>query len=198
MVTRCSSAILAGGRSRRMGRDKARIVVGGETLLERTLSALRPICDEVMVVVAQGGTPPNVPPDVRVVVDRVPEAGPLGGLEAALAAASHDVVVVVAVDLPDLSGTVLAAQVAMAEKRPEMDVVTLRRRDAGGDEPLHAVYRRAALPRVTALLATGERRMSALLAGLRVGRVSDAALRRLDPLGRSARNLNTPDEVPRS
>lgn len=195
MVTRCSGAILAGGRSRRMGRDKASMVVGGVTLLERTVATLQAVCDEVMVVVARGGAPAELPPDVRIIVDRLPDAGPLGGLEAALAAATHELVVVVAVDMPDLSGAVLAAQLAMAESHPDLEAITLPRHGFPGGEPLHAVYRRVALPRVTAQLASGERRMGAMLAGLRVGQLPASTLGRLDPRGVSARNVNTQEEA---
>lgn len=195
MVTRCSGAILAGGRSRRMGRDKASVVVGGVTLLERTVATLQAVCDEVMVVVARGGAPAELPPDVRIIVDRLPDAGPLGGLEAALAAATHELVVVAAVDMPDLAGAVLAAQLAMAESHPDLEAITLPCQGSPDGEPLHAVYRRATLPRITALLASGERRMGAMLAGLSVGQLPAATLGRLDPRGVSARNLNTPEEA---
>ncbi|HEX6127999.1 MAG TPA: molybdenum cofactor guanylyltransferase [Candidatus Limnocylindria bacterium] len=196
MVTRCSGAVLAGGRSRRMGRDKASMVVGGVTLLQRAVATLQAVCDEVMVVVARDSAPAGLPPDVRIVVDRVPDAGPLGGLEAALAAAIHELVVVVAVDMPDLSDAVLSAQLAMAETHPDLEAITLPRQGFPGGEPLHAVYRRATLPRVTALLASGERRMGATLAGLRVGKLPAETLGRLDPRDVSARNLNTPEERP--
>jgi molybdopterin-guanine dinucleotide biosynthesis protein A len=193
MVTGISGAILAGGTSRRMGMDKANLVVGGQTMLARAVATLASVCDEVSVVISPGATPPApLPTGVTVARDRVHDAGPLAGLEAALMAASHDPVLVVAVDMPGLDAAVLHAQLRMAVERPEIDVVTLPGESTGSHEPLHAVYRRRVLGRVTALLDAGERRMATLLAGLRV---ADLDLRKDGLLGagrRSARNMNTP------
>ena len=192
MVTRTSGAILAGGTSRRMGRDKAALTIDGRTMLARTIATLSSVCDEVGVVVAAGAAAPDgLPLTVTVARDRLAGAGPLAGLEAALSAASHDLVLVVAVDMPGLDAAVLRAQLGVALAHPEIEVVTLPGEADGTREPLHAVYRRRVLGRVRALLDAGERRMTTLLAGLRVAELDVIQLERLDPRRRSARNMNS-------
>src|SRR5688572_28807820 len=81
-----SAAILAGGRASRFdGRDKSALMVGGRSILDRQLTELAPMCDDVMLVIGEHASA-DVPPGLRLVRDRVPECGPLGGLDAALAA----------------------------------------------------------------------------------------------------------------
>lgn len=84
-----SAAILAGGRASRFGgRDKSALNVEGLPILDRQMAVLSKITDDVLFVVGEQTTPPRS--DVRVVRDRVTASGPLGGLDAALAAARHD------------------------------------------------------------------------------------------------------------
>ena len=98
-----SAAILSGGHARRLGgQDKRSLLVGGRTILARQLDALRPCVGRIFVV---GGV--TRPPEewlsdtpVQEVADRVAERGPLGGLDAALAAAGDDAVLLLACDLP--------------------------------------------------------------------------------------------------
>jgi len=97
---RVLGAVLAGGASRRMGTDKAALAVGGRSLLERAVAALRPHCAEVVVVSARADTPTGA---WRTVADERPGQGPLAGLETALAEAGRhgcEAAVVLAVDLP--------------------------------------------------------------------------------------------------
>ncbi len=120
-----SGAVLAGGRSRRLGLDKTTLpwppppargegpaapevpgaagAVGavGATLLERTAGTLAALCDEVLVAGYRGARP--LPPRLRAVPDLFPEAGSLGGIYSALQAAAHDVMLAVATDMPFLS-----------------------------------------------------------------------------------------------
>ena len=119
-----SGAVLAGGRSRRLGLDKTTLpwppplpgvrarrrrrpgaagAVGavGATLLERTAGTLAALCDEVLVAGYRGARP--LPPRLRAVPDLFPEGGSLGGIYSALQAAAHDVMLAVATDMPFLS-----------------------------------------------------------------------------------------------
>lgn len=194
MVTRATGAVLVGGASRRMGADKARIEVGGRTLLQRTIATLRELCDEVLVVTSSGGGVEGFGDGkVRVVRDRIDGAGPLAGLEAALAAARHELVVTVAVDMPDLCAAVLRRQLELAASDERLDAVVVL--GAAGPEPLHAVYRRRIRHRATALLEAGERRLGRVLDGLVLGQLGTAELAALDPTGRSTGNANTPAEL---
>ncbi len=150
-----SGAVLAGGRSSRMGRDKASILVGGERLLLRQLRLLAEAgCSDRLV--SLGATAPGpalklVPDNVRIVADRSADSGPLAGLERVLTEARHELVLVLAVDLPGLDAGFLRA--LLADARPGVGVVPSRN---GQHEPLVAVYPRAAAAEALARLGRGE------------------------------------------
>jgi molybdopterin-guanine dinucleotide biosynthesis protein A len=177
--------ILAGGQSRRMGRDKAHLPTGAGTLLERIVERLSAVVDEVVVA---GGPSPSIP-EVRWVPDARPSAGPLAGMAAGLAAVSFDLAWVVACDLPDVEPGVGELLFASA---PEVDAVVPRLDSR--PECLCAVYHASLAGRILTMLDAGDRRVTALLDGIRVRYVEAAELRRVDPDLRSFRNLNTPDE----
>ncbi|HEX9887939.1 MAG TPA: molybdenum cofactor guanylyltransferase, partial [Nitriliruptorales bacterium] len=94
-VTALTGVVLAGGHSRRMGVDKAGLTLGDQTLLERAVSCLRAICDEVLVASGDGR---RLAGPWRQVADVQADAGPLGGLVAALEAARTPLVAALAVD----------------------------------------------------------------------------------------------------
>lgn len=144
-----AAAVLAGGRSSRMGRDKAFILWRGETLLARQLRLLRALAPDELVVSGRAGVDYAAGP-VPVVLDAEPDRGPLGGLAALFAATRSSHLLVVAVDLPALEADLLRALLARAA--PGVGVVP---RGPRGWEPLVAVYPRAFAPRVVAALAAG-------------------------------------------
>ncbi len=142
-----------------MGSDKAALEVGGQTLLERAVAALRPICDEVLLATGSAARYPEC--GLPVVLDRAPDLGPLAGLEAALAAARYERLLVVAVDMPALEPDDLARLAERAE-RDDCDVLLVS--SAAGVEPLCGVYHTRVAPAVRAALDAGDRRMIALFA----------------------------------
>ena len=187
-----TAAVLAGGRSMRMGVDKTLVQLDGQALVVRVATAVEEICAQVMVVTnrpeALAGAGLNA--SVAVYSDEVPYQGPLGGLVTALAKAPQDWVLAVAVDMPYVSAQVIRA---LWDARRQADmVVPITDR---GPEPLPALYSRRCLPRGRQLLASGCRRLTALLPGLRVVEYSAEALRRIDPDLESFRNINTPDDL---
>jgi len=177
--------VLAGGQSRRMGQDKAHLPTGAGTLLERIVDRLSPVVDQLIVA----GGPALSIPAVRWVPDARPGAGPLAGMAAGLGATSGDLAWIVACDLPDVEPCVGELLFDLA---PDVDAVVPRldRRP----ECLCAVYRASLAARILTMLDAGDRRVTALLDGIRVRYVEAAELRRVDPELRSFRNLNTPDE----
>lgn len=187
-----TGALLAGGAGRRMGRDKRLIEVDGEPMIRRAARALAVGTDELLIVVAPGRPiAPDIVADLgaRTVEDRVADGGPLAGLETALAAARHDLVAVAAADMPWIAVAVVRHLVArLASAGAATDVVAIA--TDRGPEPLLACYRSRLLATVTRLLDGGERRMTALLEAVVVDEVLPAEWRRLDPSGRSVRNVN--------
>jgi molybdopterin-guanine dinucleotide biosynthesis protein A len=106
-IRTCTVAILAGGRSRRFGSDKALARLDGRTLLDIVLGRFRGRFPELLLVVNQLDRFP-VAPDVRVVADRFPDCGPLGAIHAALEEAAHPLVACCTVDAPFVEPPLLA------------------------------------------------------------------------------------------
>ena len=189
-------AILAGGRATRFdGIDKSLLEVDGEPVIARQLRAVADVASEV-IVVANSSAPYRRYP-VRVVADRVPGAGPLAGLDAALAAARAPRVLALACDMPDVSPDVLAL---LFERAAAADVVVPI---AGGRiQPLCAVYGAAVAPVVAEELLAGRLRAAELpraaeRVGLRVARVAEAEVVAVDPALRTFANLNSPGDQAR-
>lgn len=183
-----SGVILAGGASRRMGRDKALLDLGGRPLIAVVAERLRAVVGEVIICADQ--VERYAPFADRCVPDVYPGVGTLGGLHAGLAAAAHEWAIVVGCDMPFIRPALLAWFVAAAANS---DLAILRHPD-GRVEPLHAVYHRRCLSAIEAAIVAGERRADAFHAGLRVRYVSPEELAPLDPNLWSFRNLNTPEE----
>ena len=181
-----SAAILAGGRATRYGgQNKSALRLGGRSILERQLFELTEVADDLLLV---GGTHPDAPPGLRRIPDRMPDQGPLGGLDAALAAARHPVLVLVACDMPFVTAALLRHLAASAAG---VDAVVPR--TERGYHPLCAVYTRACQPAVGAHLHAGRRRMTDLLGALRVSVVEGRELEAFGDSRRLLANVNTPE-----
>lgn len=186
-----SAAILNGGRAARYGgRDKGALVIGDRTIRDRQIAVLSRVADDVSIV---GGMPPDTrecPDHVRWIPDAHPGLGPLAGIEAALSAARHELVVVVACDMPGLTTAFLVHLSTMATETV-VDVVVPRTEH--GYHPLCAVYRAATcLPIVTAQLAEGRLAVKALFPSLRVREVTGPELATAGNPDRLLANINTP------
>lgn len=130
-ITHTTGAILAGGSSDRMGRDKASLVLRGESFLERTHSMLRGVLADVSVY---GGT--AVPENGIVIPDEVPGQGPIGGLITAMQLAGGRPVFVTSVDTPMLTAEAVRMIVEPAVPNDAVRVATAD----GRVHPLIAVY----------------------------------------------------------
>jgi molybdenum cofactor guanylyltransferase len=182
-----SAAILAGGQARRFGgRDKSALRVGGRRILERQLDQLRQLTDDILLV---GARPLEEVPDVHHVSDRILDSGPLGGLEAALAAARDDRLIIVACDMPFITARFLESLVGLSD--PVDAVVPQTER---GYHPLCAVYRRSCHPAVIRRLVERRLKMLELFEDLRVHVVDRAHVATFGG-ERVLANVNTPDEL---
>jgi molybdopterin-guanine dinucleotide biosynthesis protein A len=171
-----------------MGADKATMEVGGVTLLERAVTRLREVCDPVLIAPGEVSLPPAAA--YVSVLDAMPGAGPLAGLVAALRAAPHRLLAVVAVDLPWLDPALFRL---LAGRIGEHDAA-LSETDRGV-EPLHAVYARSALPAAEVALRSPDRSLRGLIDGLRTVRVMPAEWRAAGISERFSRNVNTPADL---
>ena len=187
-----TTVILTGGRTRRVGRDKGNLPVGEGTLLERMIGRWTGVFDAVAVSVGEGERP--LPAGVTALLDRHPGAGPMAGLEAALAELETDAVFLTAVDMP-FGDAALARW--MAERMGQADVCTIRR-GGGRPEPLFALYRKSCLPAITRSLEAGRRSfVQGLFPFVEVEQVGEEELAAFD-LERSLFNANFPEEWERA
>jgi molybdenum cofactor guanylyltransferase len=186
-VTAC---ILAGGRARRMGGvAKPLLQVDGVTILERQRRVLGPRVQEIIVALAGPG--PMAELGLRAVFDTRPDAGPLAGITAALAAITTPWLLAVAGDMPELSAGVI--DLLLAGIGDEVDAVAARL--GGWPEPLCALWHRRTHTALTARLQRGQYKVADALTSLSVAWIDEAAIRAVDPDLDSFRNLNRPDEL---
>jgi molybdenum cofactor guanylyltransferase len=198
MADGCTLLILAGGHSRRMGRDKAALPARASnpsqelqrrptpTFVEQIASRLLPVVDEVIV---SGHSSQALGDNLRLVNDLFPGGGPLAGMHAGFLVASNEHVWVVACDLPDVVPQLGALMLQLAT---EVDAVVPT--VDGQPQGVCAIYRRALASHLGGMLERGERSVKALLAGISVRWVAEPELRLIDPDLRSLRNINTPGE----
>ena len=149
-----TAIILAGGQSRRMGRDKASLPLGEQTLLEQLIEQLAGRFQEIIISVSKGQPYPLN--NVRQVEDRYENAGPLAGLLAGLQASSSDISLVVPCDQPEID---LGIVRDMLQVLGQHDLVYLRL-DSQIPHPLFALYRRSLLPVIERLIK--EKKLSVL------------------------------------
>jgi molybdopterin-guanine dinucleotide biosynthesis protein A len=216
--------VVAGGLSTRMGRDKALLPWDGSTLLDHAIARLAAVCADVRILC--GPAPRYEDRGRPVVVDAVPDHGPLGGLAAGLASAGDAPGLFLGVDLPHVTVPLLSALASLGEwPRPGADSVrpgadgarpgadgprpgadTNGDADApadavvpvtaAGPEPLCALYHPRCLPAVRARLAAGDLRMTSFWPEVRVRRLEGAALAAFGDPRRIFHNLNAPADYP--
>ena len=180
--------LLAGGKSRRMGQDKALLVYEDRTFLEHVIAALLPLTRHILVVADRADK--YVLPQGRLVVDMFPDTGPVGGIVTGLTAAGAGAHWVVPCDMPAVSPDVL--RLLWQTAVPPLDAAVPEIQ--GELEPLYAVYRETALPKLRAYLDSGRRSARDALQTLDVQRVGEDVLRCVDPDAISFLNINTPEE----
>lgn len=190
MAEGLSVVILAGGDSRRMGRDKASLSWGGKPMLQHVADRLRPIADEVVAVT--GGRRPLGNIAARVVFDLIPDAHAIGGLYTGLRMACSDRCFVCACDMPFVNAALARF---LARQASGVDCVIPKTHE--GLQPLHAVYNRSALPAIEQQIRLGCFDLKALAGRLSARIVDGQAIHALDPSGKSFLNLNTPEEFAR-
>ncbi len=183
-----SAFILAGGKSTRMGTDKAFVLLEGRTLLARMLDLARQITSNVHIV----GDPAKFAPFAPTIEDIFPGCGPLAGIHAALRSSLTDLNVVLAVDVPFVSLALLSYLISRA-KNSDANVTLARA--AGGFQPLCAVYRRSFADAAEDALRAGHYKIDALFAQTSTQVIEEAELEAAGFSPRIFRNVNTPKEL---
>jgi molybdopterin-guanine dinucleotide biosynthesis protein A len=198
-VAAIGGIVLAGGRSTRMGRDKASLEWHGRPLVVHVCEQVAAAVDgPVVVVAAAGQSLPALPARVEIAEDLVADRGPLEGLRSGLTAlaARAELAFVTSVDAPHLRPELIHALVGRLEDADAAMPVT-----DGLAHPLTAVYRTSLVGLVAELLDVGERRArvvgerSRTVFVSRDALLSDSALRAVDPELRSLSDVDTPADL---
>jgi molybdopterin-guanine dinucleotide biosynthesis protein A len=184
-VSGLSVAVLAGGQSTRMGRDKATLPIGGRVLLELVADRLRPLTDDLVVVSKRDLEVPGV----RVAIDELEMQTPLAGVLTALHTARHRLVFVCACDMPWISPAVVRL---LCERIGAADAAVPIR--SGYLQSLHALWNTRTAEAVSAALEAGERSVRGVLEALDVRRVLDW---HLVDTGQTFTDLDRPSDLER-
>ena len=195
MTTPLTGVVLAGGKSRRLGRNKLVEPFEGVPLIARVIERLRPVCAEIVVVGAEPGAADALPlpDDVRTAFDLYPDKGSLGGIYSGLAKATNRWSLVVAGDMPFLNAELVEYMGGLANG---YDAVVPR--VDGRPEPTHALYAKECLTPIHARLERDELKIARFFDDVRVRFVEEPDVRRLDPDLLSFFNVNTQDDLDRA
>ena len=181
-------AIMAGGKSVRMGADKAFVPFLGKNMIEHVIERVRGLSDDIFIVT-------NKPDSFEVfgfptVSDIYQNCGPLGGIHAALHHISSGSLLIVACDMPWLERELLDYMISL---RAEGDIVVPRWDKF--PEPLHAIYSKSCQGPIEDSLNSGLLKVVGFYGKVSVRFVERNEIERFDPHGRSFANLNTPKDI---
>ncbi|WP_135551182.1 molybdenum cofactor guanylyltransferase [Paenibacillus cymbidii] len=202
MIEQAGLIVVAGGGSRRMGRDKRLLPFAGEPLLARTLRLLAGSFAEAAVVTAGDGAADAAAeetirrivrrfPGVRLLADAEPNAGPLAGLSAGLAAQAAPLQLAIGADMPFPSPALAEALLRLCR---DSGAEAALPETAGRLHPLFAVYRRTLAAALGAYVAGGGRKVTDWTLSLRHVVLPEAEVRRVDPSGLALANMNRPED----
>jgi molybdenum cofactor guanylyltransferase len=188
-VSDLSAFVLAGGKSTRMGTDKAFLRWQEGTLLDHVLDVAQEVTAHVRIV---GDREKFARYGAVVIEDIYPGCGPLGGIHAALSSTSSEWNLMLAVDLPLVNQPLLSYLVARAQGS---DATVTVPKVGGGLQPLCAVYRRAFAEVAKRSLEAGENKIDRLFAGVKTQTIEEEELLRAGLSREAFRNVNTPEDL---
>jgi molybdenum cofactor guanylyltransferase len=187
MPNETAAIVLAGGRSTRLGRDKASEPLLGVPMLQRVIDRLAGLTDEIVVV---GRRDQDLSwargEHLRIVEDLYPDAGPLGGIYTGLTAIEEPLAIAVACDMPLLQPALLAALIRLGHKHELVVPV-----NDGLPQPLCAVYRKACAGPIQTQISKGNLKLTGVVESLGAHYVEPEEWRIFDPDGLSFQNLNS-------
>jgi molybdopterin-guanine dinucleotide biosynthesis protein A len=191
--------LIAGGRSSRMGADKAFLDFGGQTLLDRALTVMGAVCGKVTIVgdpgrFAEYGSPKyDAAKCGSVVADIFSGCGPLAGIHAALVHSTAELNLMLAVDMPYISRELLAFLFATAEDADNHAIVTVPRTNKGF-QPLCAVYRRDFSVAAEQALRAGKYKIDAAFSSVSTRVIGEGELAAAGFSEQIFFNVNTPQD----
>jgi len=187
-----ATIVLAGGASSRMGRPKALLPFGAETLVERMVRRMAAVSSEVIVVSGPHLVLPPLAAGARIVEDEEPLGGPLSGIRYGLRAATSELCFVCGCDHPFFVPAV--AEYLVDRCRAVPDALGAWPRWKTTPQPLLGAYRRTILPVVESMLFGGRRRAIDLPSLVTIVDVAASEVLAVDPSGGSFRDVDTPED----
>jgi molybdopterin-guanine dinucleotide biosynthesis protein A len=189
-----TSVILAGGKSSRLGRNKALQVIGGKSLIQWVVDRLATLSTEIIIATARGEAIPCCSTArIRTVADTHPGKGPLAGIYSGLVASSGSRAIVVGCDTPFLSESLLEY---MTQTSPTFDVVVPRIKEKV--EPLCAVYSKNCIAPIQELLKQNELKIIELFPMVSVRYIEEDEIDSFDPEHLSFFNINSQADLERA
>ena len=186
--TSMTGIVLCGGKSSRMGTNKAFLEVEGGRLIDRVLRVLGRHFEEVIMVTR---TPVDYQDmDAVIVTDMIPDAGVLGGIYTGLFFSSAENAFVAACDMPFLDDRFIDH---MIRRVKNYDIVVPMTRE--GFQPLHAIYSRRCLPEMLRMIERATLKVSELFNRRRTLVIREDEINSLTTAGNLFLNINTPDDL---
>ena len=186
-----SGVLLAGGKSRRMGKDKRILMISGKSLFTHALHVLESVFSEIIIVV---DTISSVVSGMnhQIVTDLIPDKGSAGGLYTGLTYASNSQVFAVACDMPFLNPAVIKK---ICDMSGSSDVTMVKL--SNGLHPMHSVYSKGCLPVLRRMIEADQLRIQDLLLqqDLKTTILGQEVVQEVDPQFNSFLNVNTPADL---
>lgn len=181
-----TGVILVGGKSRRMGQDKAFLLIEGLPVIERIIGVMQGCFKQLVLV---GDCPERFEQYGLPMVPDLYPGSSLGGLYTGLQHAGTDRIFVTSCDIPFPNPELI--QFICTDAKPYDAVIPATQ---GGLEPLFAIYHKACLPAMQAALEAGNYRITSVLHHLNVKTIPQEQMKMIDPGGRGLLNINTPQD----
>jgi len=186
LIDNCTAVILTGGESKRMGADKASVVLSGKPLLEHVLAQFEPLFADILISVREK-RPDIVYPQI---VDGSESRGPMVGIQSALEAVKTDWVFVIACDMPLISTGLIQHLAGLRSQHDAVVPFAFNR-----PQPLFGFYNKTCLPLMEARMKQGKRSMIRLLDDLDTYLLSEQQVKVTDPELKSLLSLDTMEDV---
>ncbi len=191
-----SATVLMGGRSSRMGIDKAKLIFRAKPMFQWIIEAMTKVADEIIISVSEKSQVPNLDffeKDVKVALDEEPELGPIGGLLSGLRMAGGEYVAVAPLDTPLIKPELYNLLFERAKGHdgavPKIDAYW---------EPLHSVYRKSTMvPAIEKALGRNVLHIRGTYEELDIVEVGRAGIEAIDPKLTSFLNINTREDMER-
>ena len=183
-----TGVILAGGKSTRIGTNKAFLSINGQRIIDRIIDIFRDVFDDIIIVTNNPIEYLHL--DLKIVTDIIPKKGALGGIYTGLFYATSQHIFVTACDMPFINKGFIEYVISKAEN---FDVVVPCSDD--GLQPLHAVYSKRCQNHIEAAIQSNRLKIKDIYSKVRVKEISTEEIRHFDPQQSLFFNINYPDDL---